>query len=431
MMTWIYNTGFLVFGLFYLPVFILKCRQAEDAALLLRERLGRPDEAKLLRFAGKRVVWLHAVSVGEVMAAERFVRSFSKMFPDFHLVLTTVTPTGQRIAAKLQSEDITVFYCPFDFSPAVRGFLERVRPFCLLLMETEIWPNLLRETERSGIPSGILNARLSEKSHRGYKRFSALFRESLQSLDFVLTQTPEDAGRFRDLGLDSEKVEVLGNMKFDNVSLEAELPERGMWEIHEDDLVLVAGSTHPGEEEILADAFLELRERFERLRLIIAPRHIERSGKIARRLRGKGLFVRCYSEGATMAAADILILDQLGLLKKVYGLADVVFIGGTLASRGGQNPIEPAALKKPVVHGPHVSNFKYVFDVLDSEGGAVLARNKAELNPVLLRLLKSRQDRKTTGDNAFAAVSRLRGATARHLQRLAGVLLQESSMVKG
>lgn len=427
-MNFIYNLAFLAFGVVYLPHFLSKLKQAEDPHRLLAERMGLFSEEWKQRLLGKKIVWLHAVSVGEVFAVQNFLEKFLERWPEYHVVLTTVTPTGQRIAKKMEGKRITACYFPFDLTPAVRNFFSALQPELLLLAETEIWPNLLTEAGRFRVPVGILNARLSAKSASRYEHFRFFFQPLFRRLDFVLAQTGMDARRFAQLGVDPGKIEVFGNMKFDNVSLDlsnspSPFSLKREWHFDPQDRILIAGSTHPGEEEILARVFLKLRGREPFLRMVIAPRHIERSERLAERLRRHGLRVRMSLAGSSQNTAethpeqsfDVLILNQLGILKSLYAMADVVFMGGSLVRRGGQNPIEPAGFKRAILHGPHVHNFEKIYQLFDQEGAALSVRDEAQLAFALKRLLENESERSQLGENAFAVLQKLQGATERAL----------------
>ncbi len=422
----LYNLAFIVFGIFYAPIFLMKLRQAEDPSALWRERRGIFPKDWAGKFKGKKIIWLHAVSVGEVMAVEKFIQEWLASAPEFDLLLTTVTPTGQRIAKKFAGERVHVCYFPFDLTAVVKRFLDLFQPVCLLLVETEIWPNLLTEAKRRDIPVGVINARLSQRSFKRYRVFPWLFTPLWGKLDFVLAQSPDDADRFRQLGITAESVRDMGNMKFDqaewlgdNAVHPAEL--RQAWGYAPEDIVWIAGSTHPGEEEALLTSFKILRERFPALKLVLAPRHIERSEGLLRQLEKFGFSMVLSSskkqEGSgpegQWIAPQVQILDQLGVLKNLYGIADLVFMGGSLIPHGGQNPIEPARFSKAVIHGPHVFNFHKIYHQLDHDGGALRISAPDELSSAAAELLANEGKRCTMGQKAFQIVNRLRGASKR------------------
>jgi 3-deoxy-D-manno-octulosonic-acid transferase len=429
-MTWFYNTAYFLFSLFYLPVFLQKIRQASNGGELVRQRLGIFPEPWKSLFAGKRTVWLHAVSVGEVMALRRFVEEFLAANPGFQILLTTVTPTGQRIAQDLKRDRVVVVYFPFDFSFACKRFFETFRPQALLLAETEIWPNLLIQAKKFHVPVGILNARLSEKSARRYTRWGFLFRPLFSCLDFVLAQTEKDAERFLELGVAAKRVLAAGNMKFDNVVLNppdarAVLSLKQEWNFSPEDMVWIAGSTHPKEEDTVLRAFCHLKDSFAALKLVLAPRHIERSAQIASQARKLGLQTAMATHH-TEENFDVLVLNQLGTLKHLYQIADVVYVGGSLIKRGGQNPIEPASYKKPIVHGPHTFNFDKIYRDLDQEGGALMVRDEAQLIFAVRRLLQNEAERAAVGERAFEKIRSLQGATTRHVEWVSDFLTGRS-----
>ncbi len=416
--TFLYNLAFIAFAIFYAPIFWAKLRQAEDSKALWRERRGIFPEDWAGKFAGKKVVWLHAVSVGEVMAVEKFIEEWLATATEYELLLTTVTPTGQRIAKKFSGERVHVCYFPFDLTPVVKRFLDLFKPVCLLLVETEIWPNLLTEAKRRDIPVGVVNARLSKRSFKRYKSVPWLFKPLWGKLDFVLAQSEEDAVRFRGLGIAEEAVRDMGNLKFDQAEWSADRADdtaglREAWGYHSGDLVWIAGSTHPGEEAMIMVAFKALRERFPGLKLILAPRHIERSEGLLKLLGKYGFSVASSMKKKEGPEPAVLVLDQLGVLKNLYGIADLVFMGGSLIPHGGQNPIEPARFSKAILHGVHVFNFHKIYHQLDHDGGALRISAPDELSSAAAELLANEGRRHEMGQKAFQIVNRLRGASKR------------------
>ncbi len=364
---------------------------------------------------------MHAVSVGEVMAAKKFIEGLLADQPGFHIVLTTVTPTGQKIAKSLESEKVTVCYFPFDVTAAVSSFFEKIRPVCLFLMETEIWPNLLQEASRRNVPVGLLNGRLSEKSAGRYAKFKNIFDPLFSKIAFVLTQSKDDAARFSSLGVPAGKVAVMGNMKFDNVKMTERDPEgilrlRKEWGFAAQDKIIIGGSTHPGEEEILLNVFSRLKKKTANLKLILAPRHIERSGAILTLCGKQNLKAVQASKREARDEFDVLILDQLGVLKHLYAMTDAAFVGGSLVPHGGQNPIEPAACRCPVFHGPYVFNFKQIYGGFDRAEAAVLVQHEEELALKLGQLLGDDRKSSEMAQRAWELVREAQGATDRHLQ---------------
>ena len=436
----VFNVAYFIFALFYFPVFLGKSKQAANFGELIRQRLGIFNKNVKQQFAAKRVVWLHAVSVGEVMAMRKFSEELLAAHPEFHILLTTVTPTGQSIAKEMESERLTAVYCPFDFSFVCKRFFETFHPEALLLAETEIWPNLLMQAKQFHIPAGILNARLSAKSASRYGRFGFIFRPLFEGLDFVLTQTEIDRERFVRLGVSEARVQTLGNMKFDNVTFHLPAASTAVslkqeWGFNASDPIWIAGSTHPKEEETVLRAFCHLRDSFPSLKMILAPRHIERSVQIAAQIRKLGLKTALATgKPAKNSTADrpaeenfdVLVLNQLGTLKHLYQIADVVYVGGSLVKRGGQNPIEPASYKKPIVHGPYIFNFEKIYRDLDQEGGALVIRDEAQLIFAVRRLFLEESERVAMGERAFEKVRSLQGATQRHLEWVSRLLLERS-----
>lgn len=427
----LFNTGYFVFTMLYLPVFLKKIQQAESPSELVRQRLGNIPENLQKKLAGKKVIWVHSVSVGETMAVRTLVQELLKQYPEHSLVITTVTPTGQKIAKQMENDRISVIYFPFDFSFVCARFFRALNPEALLLAETEIWPNLLTEAGKAGVPVGILNARLSEKSASRYGRFGFLFRPLFETLNFVLAQDETDAGRFRALGVPQERLLTAGNLKFDNVSLTLPDAQRTAalkqeWGFHASDRIWICGSTHPKEETVLFEAFQKLKKDFPDLKMLLAPRHIERSETIASELRGMGLRAQRATLKNPEEPFDVLILDQLGTLKILYQIADAVYVGGSLVKRGGQNPIEPASYQKPVVHGPYVFNFDKIYRDLDQKNGALPVRGETELITTIRDLLTKPGESQSRGRAAFEVIRSLQGATKRHLDGLSSFLTLRS-----
>lgn len=427
-MTILYNIFFIVFGVLYLPFFLARLRQAESPRKLIGDRCGFLSPSLIQSAAAKKLIWIHAVSVGEVMAASVFIKKLKERFPSHICLVSTVTPTGQKLAKSLCGPD-RVFYFPFDLSFIVRRVLAKLNPEIIILIETEIWPNLIREASKRGIPVGIINGRLSPRSFRQYEHFRFLITPLLNKISFILAQTEEDRERYIRLGYDFGSIRITGNMKFD-VSAGRDLsfsPDSLKKNLGFPDAVpiFIAGSTHPGEEKIVLDVFGRLRLLFPDLKLVIAPRHIERSWDLKRMAEERSLKVRSAKplEGDVSGDKfDVFLLNTLGELKQLYSIADLVFMGGSLIRHGGQNPIEPASFRRPVIFGPHVFNFEAVYNRLASANAAKRAADPDSFYEIARQILSSPENARIMGEKAFSVVQSLRGATERNLDIIAQFL---------
>ncbi len=416
--TFFYNTAFLFFGIFYAPIFLMKIRQAGNPKSLWNERRGVFPKEWQEKFQTGKWVWIHAVSVGETIAVEKFLENWLKANNEYKVLFTTVTPTGQKIAKKYENTRVHVCYFPFDFSWIVAKFFDFFKPVCVLLVETEIWPNFLTEAFKRKIPVGMINARLSKRSLSRYLKIKWFLKPIWQKIKFVLAQSEEDAKRFRALGVDEEAVRDMGNMKFDLVDEKSwtekdVLEMKTLWGYSAADIVWIVGSTHPGEEEIVARVFSSLKKEFPNLKLFIAPRHIERSAEISGIFTQKELNTILATERKNTPASEVQILNKIGILRDTYLMADFVFIGGSLVKHGGQNPIEAARFKKAILHGGYVFNFEKIYEYLNSRDGAIKVSDENELADAARSIILSTEKKGNLGKQAFASVNLLRGASKR------------------
>jgi 3-deoxy-D-manno-octulosonic-acid transferase len=404
-----------------------------------RERLGRlPD----IKTTNRPLIWLHCVSVGEAQAARPLARAVIKEFPSYKLLVSTTTLTGQRIARDVFRDDAAaVIYFPFDWAWTVRRALKKVDPSAVLIMETELWPNFLRECRRRHTSVAIVNGRLSERSFRRYQFIRGFTKRIVNDLDLALMQSEADAERMRALGIRPERVFVSGNLKFDvgedsnERALTATLRER--FGIDAERQLIVAASTHAPEEKIFLEAFKQLRSVAgrDKVRLLIAPRHPERFAEVATLLDASGFTWsrRSAEASATDSTCDVILLDSIGELRAVYPLATVVFVGGSLAPTGGHNILEPAAAGACTVTGAHTFNFKTVVaDFLEADALVQLpelseADAPFELSSVLEKLLADDERRRAIAENARAALEKNRGATARTIKLLSPILAATSN----
>ncbi|MCU1267951.1 MAG: hypothetical protein JWM21_4269 [Acidobacteria bacterium] len=399
----------------------------------LGERLGNLEEFDHHR----PVIWLHCVSVGEVQAARPLFQALRREFPNYSIAVSTVTVTGQRLARELfQNEGGKVFYFPLDWRWTVRRVLRNVRPALVLIMETELWPNFLFECREQATPIAIVNGRLSERSFKRYKLVRRFIARVLDCLDLAVMQTEADAARLRSLGLQSERVLVSGNMKFDagttdqTNSLTKELAAR--FQLGDGQLVLLAASTHEPEERIVLEVFNCLRSSMDlaTLRLIIAPRHPERFAIVAGLLDGSNLSW-CLRSAAPAPAdneVDVILLDSIGELKSLFPLASLVFVGGSIAPIGGHNVLEPAAAGAAIVTGPYTQNFDEIVRTFTAKGALIqiTPANDNEmvslLSDVCAKLLRDPERRRELAVRAAILVEENRGATARTMQILKTML---------
>jgi len=399
----------------YLPVLLLRRKWHRD----FFTRFGRPLDALRRGQGNAPTIWFHAVSVGEVMAVTHLIEMVHRQNPGHFLVLSTVTTTGHALAQARLRGICEVCYAPLDFGFAVRAYINAIRPRVYVSAETEIWPNLISHLTARSVPVVICNGRLTPKSFRSYQRFGFLFRPVIAKMDAFCMQTEQEAGRIQDLGARPESVSVTGNLKFDIAQTGADLalPDIGF---HENDQVWIAGSTHPGEEDIVLSVYKRLLPRFPLLRLVIAPRHVERADGIAQLVRGHGFEARLFSENKPGRPLDgaVLVVNTIGDLRSLYPLARIVFMGKSLLGKGGQNILEPAFYGKPVLVGPNMQNFQSITDQLLQDKGLVQVNNKEELLSAVERLLANPDEAKQIGEKARAMICRHQGATQKTVEIL-------------
>jgi 3-deoxy-D-manno-octulosonic-acid transferase len=456
MIRFIYNLFWPLGLLIFLPGYFAKMIRRGGYREKFGQRLGIYDREVRNRLSIQRSTWLHAVSVGEVNIALKLANALRAFEPDLHCVLTTTTTTGFALARKTAPPWIEVMYTPLDYWPIMRHAFSVIRPARIVLVEAEIWPNLAATAHARRIPLALANARLSPRSERRYRRFRFFVAPTFRLLDLVCVPERCDVERWAMLGVPRNRIQLTGSIKFDpdepaQASINARsfgVPPSGgaagdlqavnqgrlkpelrtssgaLWKIaREPDLpwlsaerlVLFGGSTHPGEEEILAKVFLRLREQFPSLRLFIAPRHVERLQDIRAQLDAMPMRVTLTSEALSCGAADAdcMLLDTTGELQRWYGIASVVFIGKSLTAHGGQNPVEPILAGKPVVFGPHMENFATLVKSLLSNNAAMQINDTDSLERTLGELLRDSESRQRLVENAHAALNEHKGGTAR------------------
>ncbi|HTD23231.1 MAG TPA: 3-deoxy-D-manno-octulosonic acid transferase [Terriglobales bacterium] len=422
----------------------------------LRERLG----AVPTRLCGRDVacyvskeqscIWIHAVSVGEVLAVGQLIKELSAANPGTRIFLSTTTAAGQKLARERHGEE-NVFYFPLDFAFAIRPYFKRLQPKLVILAETEFWPNFLRLARRSGAKVAVVNARISNRSYGGYRRWRGVLRRFLQNVDLFLTQSPEDAKRLIEIGALPEQVATSGNLKFDvqppqAVPLKEELKER----LQKSEVfpILVCGSTVEGEEFPLLGMFQQVLRKYPKAVMILAPRHPERFDAVAQLVSSFGVppgtyphlpgltrlnfWRRSQLDPQASLSGGVLLLDSIGELAALYALATIAFVGGSLVPRGGHNILEPAYFGVPILVGPHMENFRDIVAIFQTANavktvhGFRVGNVNADLSNVVLQLLENTSEREALGQRAAEVMKLQTGATARTAKALQELMTSSS-----
>ena len=388
------------------------------------ERLGRvPD--RLLRRPGEQTIWIHAVSVGEVLAVTHIIEQLKRQLPRWRIVVSTTTDTGQKLARQRFGEE-NVFYLPLDLPFAVRPYFEALRPKLLVLAESEFWPNLLRWAQVSGANVAVVNARISDRSLPGYLRFRRLLRPMMQNVNLFLAQSDDDAARLVRIGASPERVQVSGNLKFEVKKLvQPHIVAAFAEAVRREQIrpVIVAGSTLEGEEAMLLDVFREVQSRHRSALLVLAPRHPERFDRVAEMISRSGMPYQRRSrwDGVSRIASGIFLLDSIGELAGTYEVADLAFVGGSLVPRGGHNVVEAAQFGKAILVGPSTENFRDIIEVF-LHADAVRVVNTKSLIPTVLQLLANAEERAALGARALKVMRSQQGATEKTIGALLNLL---------
>jgi 3-deoxy-D-manno-octulosonic-acid transferase len=419
-MFFFYNLILVCAALLSLPWWLFQMRLGKYRAGL-KERLG--GVPRHLKSAHLNAIWVHAVSVGEVLAVSQLITELEKKYPDRQVFISTTTVTGQSLARQRFGQE-RVFFMPLDFSFAIRPYLKALRPQLIILAETEFWPNLLRLAGKQGVTIATVNARISDRSFPRYQRFQWFFRRVLSEIDLFLAQTREDASRLRAIGAATERVAVSGNLKFDiRPSAKSVLVNDLRAAIGKNAPVLICGSTAEGEEEPLLQAFMVVQQNFPAAVMILAPRHPERFEKVAVLVSSTSLPLQRRSLWSSPQPIHpgIFLLDSVGELAAIYALADVAFVGGSLVATGGHNILEPARYGAAIVVGPYTFNFREIVNIFE-QGDAVRVVTAETLTPHLLELLNNPGQCKLLGSRAKDLFARHAGATQRTLEALRPLL---------
>ncbi|MBI5664174.1 MAG: 3-deoxy-D-manno-octulosonic acid transferase [Nitrospirae bacterium] len=411
----LYNVISTIALVLYLPILFLK-KGPEDRRTFIKERLG-------MSVYDKTDIWVHAVSVGETMASIPFLKKLKTEFPYMTVVLSTTTYTGQKIAREKFPEADRIIYMPIDSVLCVKRAVDSLSPEIFATVETELWPALFKNLKDRGSRIIILNGRISPRSFKGYSRIKSLMADMLSSVDFFYMQDKGDAERIISLGADKHKVGVMGNFKFD-IDLKDELPMD--WLAGISGKILLAASTHEGEEEAMLDAFADIKKEASGTKLILAPRHPERFNEAAALMEKRGLpYIRRSSlNGKEIAGdrdADIILLDTIGELSRVFARASVAFIGGSLVPRGGHNVMEPAYWSKPIIFGPHMENFPIAGEFL-KRSAAVEVKGAKDIAKTVITLLTDNNKAADLGRNARSIVDKNTGAVNKAIELIRGYI---------
>jgi len=414
----IYNLLFPIGFLFLLPRFLFRMKRRGGYKAHFNERFGvyDPDVYKRLEVGGW--IWIHAVSVGELFVALRFMEEYRILHPDARFVLSTTTSTGHKLAeGKISNPDVLIYF-PLDFPLVMKRVLNLIKPNLIVLVELELWPNLIRLARRRKIPVALINGRISDHSYRGYRKLKLFTRPLLAEVNLFCVQSENDKDRLISLGADKDSLYVLNSAKYDMAppSSEGADEARDMLRsagIKDDDLILLGGSTWAGEESILLNIYRELESRFHRLKLVLVPRHAERAEAVLKEIESKGFKpIRRseISESGETIVGDVLLVDTTGELNRLYPSATVIFVGKSLTEHGGQNIIEPAMCGKPIIVGPNMENFPVVLHDFLSARALAQVEDAAGLKIAIESLLSDQSSREAMGERALQLVQKKAGA---------------------
>ncbi|OGT26996.1 MAG: 3-deoxy-D-manno-octulosonic acid transferase [Gammaproteobacteria bacterium RIFCSPLOWO2_02_FULL_42_14] len=415
-MRFIYTIIYYLATPFILLRLLWRSRHTKDYRKRWNERFG------FITPVAQKSIWVHAVSVGETLAALPLIKALiARYSPEFTIIVTTATPTASALVTERLKTQVIHTYAPFDTPTAVTRFLKRAQVTLCIIMETELWPNLLMICKKQKIKMMLANARLSEKSFLRYLRIKKLMRLMLTAYDVVAAQGVLDGERFLQLGLDPKKLMITGNIKFD-LHIPDAIVAKGKAlraEIGETTPVLIAASTHDGEESLILDAFQKMREKIPNLFLILVPRHPSRAPKVAELCHRKNYSLQLRSQQKPIEKnSAILLVDTIGELTMIYAASDIAFVGGSLVPVGGHNVIEPATLGIPIITGPHLQNFTEIAQLLQHAGALQIVADENQLSDTVTALFISTDLREKIGESAKKAIAENRGALEKHLSQI-------------
>ncbi len=415
-MLYIYNILQLLIFIFLWPIILILIMVKPKWRQKIPRKLGFGLKKNIKQNYGeKKTIWIHALSVGEVTSTLPLLLGILGDLDEVRVVFSTTTKTGHTLAKNILGHYVDhIIAFPLDISPIVNTFIKRVDPDLFILVETDFWPNFLHSLQKRGTPTLLVNGRISNTSMQSYQRFSLFFKPLFQSFSSLCMQTVEDAENMVQLGVDPKKVHALGNLKFDTPLPDTQLHNENDIVLPEYDSIIVAGSTHEGEEEILLEAIIQLKKQYD-LFFVIAPRNLQRVEKIEELIFSYGLTSQRRSQPSE-SVCDILLLDTLGELSSFYINADIAFVGGSLVDQGGHNPIEPAIFSVPVIFGPHMEDFSEIKEGLLKNGGGFMASDPESLLSQFEMLLEDDSYRHRSGKAALHFVKAHQGVIHRHVK---------------
>ena len=422
----LYNILLFILLIVYIPVILYK-KIKGSFNKDIKERLGFPDSKKLPETDNRKVIWVHAVSVGETAAAEPVVSLLKEKHPEYNIVFSTVTETGQNMARQIINYD-SLIYFPLDFSFSVHSSLQKINPDLVVIMETELWPNFIHRAHRQDSKIILVNGRISDQSYKRYKYLGPFLSDMLDKIDIFSMQSPRDVEYITRLGADADRVANSGNTKFDRKYEKCDSEQKkelySEFKISPDQPVWVVGSTHPDEEKQLLPVYKKVKSEFPNLIMILAPRHIRRIDEIERLYQNQGLPVIKRSEIEERNKQQVILLDTIGELAQIYALGDLTFVGGSLVEKGGHNILEPLIQERPVFFGPHMFNFKNNTRLVLEYGAGIQISDTEELTEKMLYYLKNPEELSRMTDNIAHMFRDNEGAAQKNCQLIQRLLEQ-------
>lgn len=430
----LYNLLALVLVVLAAPVFLYRLIREAGFGERLKQSFGWLPPETVAKVANKNAIWLHAASVGEIVATSPMVKEIKKEMPDSVVVISVVTASGYDMAKRIIPEADGVIFFPLDLPWLSCHVVKKIAPQAFLLVETELWPNFLKASRKSGIPVMMVNGRIGDKSFGNYRYLGSVLQDMLQTVVKFCMQSSIDAQYIIKLGADPQRVMVTGNTKYDQTYTDVSEDEQKLlisqYGFAGQGPIMIAGSTHKGEEESLFASFGKIRNRFPQACLVIAPRDIQRADELVSMAAASGhrAVKRSKLEKENAGGHNTVILDTIGELGRVYSIADVVFVGGSLIPQGGHNILEPAAHGKPIVVGPHMFNFKDIYALLSDRKACITAKDPALLTDKLLAVLENKELSETMSKNARAIIEENRGAAHKNTLQLKQLLEKANNL---